>query len=192
MIKLFGPDRQLLGYEDQEWAVWVSGMDDVLPQPDLITALVTAGEQNAALCGGYDGHPHTPVAYAVVLHHGYAWAQSVEHQAGRDCGMRNCTDCGARRAPAPELKSLTADEWAMSLAAAGLEPGPAFAYRLASGPYEAAVHIATSTRIDTDARRELADGIQDAASGVIWRILGRLPVATLRRNADGSTSETAL
>ncbi|PWG13934.1 hypothetical protein DF268_08700 [Streptomyces sp. V2] len=95
MIKLFGPDRQLLGYEDQEWAVWVSGVNDVLPQPDLITALVTAAEQNAALCGGYDGHPFTPVAYAVVLHHGYAWTQSVEHQAGRDCGMRDCTDCGA-------------------------------------------------------------------------------------------------
>ena len=192
MIKLFGEDRIRPGYEDDEWAVWVIGPDDIHVQPTVEAALAVAADHNAIAAADYDGHPYAPVVHAVVLHHGYAWSASVEHQAGRDCGMKGCTDCGASRAPAPELKSLTADEWATSLASAGLESGPALAYRLASGPYEAAVHIATSDRIDTDARHELVDDIQHAVSGAVRRVLGCLPVATLQRHADGSTSNTNL
>jgi hypothetical protein len=73
VAKLFGPDRIRPGYPDQEWAVWITGMDDVLPQPDLTTALILAAEHNATAVAVNDGHPHTPVTHAVVLHHGYAW-----------------------------------------------------------------------------------------------------------------------
>lgn len=71
--QLWGPDAILIGYEDTEWSVWISGMDELLDQPDLDTALRVAAEMNAVGFAGYDGNPLTPVTYALVLHHGRAW-----------------------------------------------------------------------------------------------------------------------
>ena len=75
-------DRLRPGWDDDPWAVWVSGTDDVLPQPDLPTALVVAAEHNAMHCDLYDGDPNTPVCHAVVLHHGYAWTRRAQPAAG--------------------------------------------------------------------------------------------------------------
>lgn len=75
--QLWGPDAVLLGYEDTEWSVWISGMDELLDQPDLKTALAVAAEQNAAAFAGYDGHPYTPVTHALVLHRGRAWKRGI-------------------------------------------------------------------------------------------------------------------
>ncbi len=97
MIKLFGPDRTRPGWPDQEWAVWISGMDDITQQPNVEAALAYAADHNASACADYDGNPYTPVTYAVVLHHGYAWSASVEHRAGRDCGVKGCVHCGTDR-----------------------------------------------------------------------------------------------
>lgn len=108
MIKLFGPDRQRVGYDDQEWAVWISGMDDITQQPNVEAALAYAADHNASACADYDGNPYTPVTWAVVLHHGYAWSSSVEHRAGRDCGVKGCVHCGTDRNIT--LTSL-ADRW---------------------------------------------------------------------------------
>ena len=107
-LKLFGPDRVRPGYDDQEWAVWISGMDDVIVQPNVEAALAFANDHNASACADYDGSPYTPVTWAVVLHQGYAWSSSVEHRAGRDCGVKGCVHCGtdrniaARAAGSPE------------------------------------------------------------------------------------------
>jgi hypothetical protein len=94
---LFGPNRQLLGYEDQDWAVWISGMDDIHDQPTSEMALAFAAEFNAGAYADYDGSPYSPVIYAIVLRHGYAWAPSVDHRAGRDCGLETCIHCGTDR-----------------------------------------------------------------------------------------------
>ena len=86
-----------------------------------------------------------------------------------------------------DLKPLTTDEWAASLISAGLEPGPALGYRLANGPYEVAVHIATHDDLATDDRAELIQVLQKEISSAVHRVLGRLPVTTLHRYADGSS-----
>lgn len=71
---LFGPDRIRPGYPDTEWSVWITGMDDVLDQPDLTTALMVAAEHNATAVSIRDTSSDLdPVTHAVVLHHGYAW-----------------------------------------------------------------------------------------------------------------------
>jgi hypothetical protein len=72
-IVLFGPDRTLIGDESVEWSVWITGMDDVLPQPDKETALSVAAEFNATSVQVYDGSEFSPVTHAVVVHNGYAW-----------------------------------------------------------------------------------------------------------------------
>jgi hypothetical protein len=97
---LFGADRQRVGYEDQEWAVWILGMDDVHQKDTLNAALEFAAEHNAIfaelrLC---DSSRFSPVMYAVVLHWGYAWNQAVEHSFGLDCGHPDCGPCSADRA----------------------------------------------------------------------------------------------
>lgn len=97
MTKLFGPNRIRPGYEDQEWAVWITGMDDVTQQPTVEAALAYAADHNAVAASLYDGSPLNPVTYAVVLHHGYAWSADVEHCAGRDCGVKGCVHCGTDR-----------------------------------------------------------------------------------------------
>lgn len=68
-----GNTRWRPGSAADEWAVWIAGMDDVLPMPDLTTALMEAAERNAVACDIYTGHEFEPVMHAVVLHHGYAW-----------------------------------------------------------------------------------------------------------------------
>lgn len=97
MIKLFGPDRVRIGDPDTNWAVWISGMDDIHDQPTAEAALSYAADHNAVACADYDGNPYSPVTYAVVLHCGYAWSSSVEHRAGRDCGVSGCVHCGTDR-----------------------------------------------------------------------------------------------
>lgn len=108
MIKLFGPDRARIGDPDTNWAVWISGMDDIHDQPNAEAALAFAADHNASACADYDGNPYSPVTYAVVLHCGYAWSSHVEHRAGRDCGVQGCVHCGTDRNIA--LASL-ADRW---------------------------------------------------------------------------------
>lgn len=75
--QLWGPDAVLLGYESDEWSVWISGMDEILPQPDLDTALRVAAELNATAHAVYDGHPYTPVTHALVLYRGRAWQRNM-------------------------------------------------------------------------------------------------------------------
>lgn len=89
-----------------------------------------------------------------------------------------------------DLKPVSTDEWAATLISAGLEPGPALGYRLANGPYEVAVHIATHDGNSTDERNELVNELQKAISDTVHRVLGRLPVATYRRYTDGTTETT--
>lgn len=99
-FKLFGPDRNRLGYEDQEWAVWISGMDDINEADSAETALAVAAEHNATfaeLALGSDPSPYDPVLYAIVLRRGYAWSPAVEHRNGRDCGLVNCVHCSTDR-----------------------------------------------------------------------------------------------
>lgn len=94
---LFGETPIRPGYADQEWAVWITGMDDITEQPNAEAALLLAAEHNALSADMYDGDPNAPVSFAVVLRHGYAWSPSVEHRAGRDCGVRACVHCGTDR-----------------------------------------------------------------------------------------------
>ncbi|MDG9701722.1 hypothetical protein [Streptomyces sp. DH37] len=97
---LFGPDRTRLGYEDQEWAVWISGMDDIHQKDSAETALADAADYNATFAQMAlrdDRSEYDPVLYAVVLHRGYAWSPSVEHRNGRDCGLVRCVHCGTDR-----------------------------------------------------------------------------------------------
>ena len=94
---LFGPNRVLLGNEDQEWAVYLTGTGDLFEKPSIEQAAASAAEFNASAYATYDGHPMTPVTYALVLRNGYAWTQSTEHRAGRDCGLTDCVSCAAVR-----------------------------------------------------------------------------------------------
>jgi hypothetical protein len=104
---LFGPNPARPGWADTEWAVWISGSDDILDQPDVETALRAAAEYNAACCDQYDGDPLTPVMHAVVLHWGYAWTQQSEHAHHRDCGLQTCNPCATKRTAPTETPSGT-------------------------------------------------------------------------------------
>ncbi|MHC3427235.1 hypothetical protein [Streptomyces sp. DT18] len=97
---LFGEQRQLLGYESQEWAVWVSGTDDIHDRNTLGAALHLAAELNAgfAQMRFNSNSEYDPVMYAVVLHYGYAWAVDTEHALGLDCGVPACGEHEAQRA----------------------------------------------------------------------------------------------
>lgn len=103
---LFGADRQHVGYPDQEWAVWILGMDDVHQKDTLGEALEFAAEHNAifAELRLRDSSEFAPVMYAVVLHWGYAWNQAVEHSFGLDCGHPECGPCSFTRT-APKVAS---------------------------------------------------------------------------------------
>lgn len=85
---LFGENRTRLGYEDQEWSVWVSGLDDIHDKDTLADALELANELNATFAAIRlsDSSEFAPVGYAVVLRHGYAWTQATEHVRKLDCG----------------------------------------------------------------------------------------------------------
>ncbi|WP_411102502.1 hypothetical protein [Streptomyces sp. cmx-4-9] len=96
---LFGPNRQKVGYDDQEWSVWILGMDDLHDKSSLAEALEFAAEHNAifAELRLRDDSQYSPVMYAVVLHWGYAWNQAVEHSFGVDCGHPECGPCTVDR-----------------------------------------------------------------------------------------------
>ncbi|MGS2592080.1 hypothetical protein [Streptomyces hebeiensis] len=100
---LFGNQPTRLGYKDQEWSVWVSGMDEIYDMETLGGALNRANELNATFAQLHfnSTSEHDPVTYAVVLHHGYAWTVHTEHANGRDCGVPACAPCSTNR-PAPD------------------------------------------------------------------------------------------
>lgn len=98
--RLFGPNRQRVGYAEQEWAVWILGTDDIHDQNSLAEALEFAAENNAVFADLRlsNSSEYDPVLYAVVLRHGYAWNATVEHQLGNDCGHPDCGPCSFDRA----------------------------------------------------------------------------------------------
>lgn len=94
--QLFGPDRQRLGYEDQEWSVWVSGMDDIHNADTLPAALELANEVNATAARLRLNNRVDDPSYllgAVVLRWGYAWTADTEHRLGLKCGNPTCGPC---------------------------------------------------------------------------------------------------
>lgn len=111
-IHLFAEDRTRVGHADQEWAVWIPGMDDVRPQEDLTAALQFAAEHNASFAEMrlVESSEYAPVLHAVVLHHGYAWTQDTEHAHGLDCGMQWCGPCSFNRAAAYDRGEQTTNE----------------------------------------------------------------------------------
>lgn len=99
--KFFGPDRVQLGWPDTEWAVLLTGMEEIHDQPSAEMALMFAADHNAGAAESrtnHPGDPNMPVTHAVVLRHGYAWSADVEHRTGRDCGIEHCTHCDTGRA----------------------------------------------------------------------------------------------
>ncbi|MFJ1900448.1 hypothetical protein [Streptomyces sp. NPDC088115] len=99
---LFGENRTRLGYENQEWSVWASGMDDIHDRETLGGALNLANELNAtfAQLRFNSTSDLDPVMYAVVLHYGYAWTVDTEHAHGLDCGVPACGPCSTKRSAA--------------------------------------------------------------------------------------------
>lgn len=94
--QLFGPDRTRLGYEDQEWSVWVSGMDDIHNADTLAAALELANEFNATAAQLRLNNRVDDPSYllgAVVLRHGFAWTADTEHRPGLKCGVPTCGPC---------------------------------------------------------------------------------------------------
>lgn len=94
--QLFGPDRTRLGYEDQEWSVWVSGMDDIHNADSLGAALELANEFNATAAQLRFNSSTDDPSYllgAVVLRHGFAWTADTEHRLGLKCGVPTCGPC---------------------------------------------------------------------------------------------------
>jgi hypothetical protein len=94
---LFGPNRTRLGYEEQEWAVWVSGMDELHDADTLAAALVLANELNGTFAQlRHNADTLDDPSYvlgAVVLRHGYAWTADTEHRLGLKCGNPTCGPC---------------------------------------------------------------------------------------------------
>ncbi|GLW73674.1 hypothetical protein Kpho02_59730 [Kitasatospora phosalacinea] len=70
---LFAEEPLIVGDEAQEWALWLTGMDEIIPMPSLGEALIEAAEHNAVATDLDDGSPFNAVVHAVVLHHGVAW-----------------------------------------------------------------------------------------------------------------------
>lgn len=99
---LFGPDRKRLGYEDQEWAVWVSGMDEIHDVDTLPAALELANELNGTFAqlrhNATNVYDPSYTLGAIVLRHGYAWTKDTEHRLGLDCGAPDCGSCSVDRA----------------------------------------------------------------------------------------------
>jgi hypothetical protein len=94
---LFGPNRTRLGYEEQEWAVWVSGMDELHNADTLAAALELANELNGTFAQlKHNADKLDDPSYvlgAVVLRHGYAWTADTEHRLGLKCGNPTCGPC---------------------------------------------------------------------------------------------------
>ncbi|WP_329143593.1 hypothetical protein OIU91_06330 [Streptomyces sp. NBC_01456] len=96
-IRLFGPDRQMVGIPEIEWSVWILGMDDIHEQESLAHALQFAAEHNAMFADNRLHYDTRHTLHAVVLHHGFAWTQATEHALGVDCGHSDCGACGFGR-----------------------------------------------------------------------------------------------
>lgn len=97
---LFGSKRERVGYNDTTWTVWILGTDELHDHKTLADALEYAAEQNAIFADMRmrNSSENSPVLYAVVLHHGYAWTQATEHANGVDCGHPDCGNCSFDRA----------------------------------------------------------------------------------------------
>ncbi|WP_326700237.1 hypothetical protein OG909_24890 [Streptomyces sp. NBC_01754] len=106
---LFGENRTLVGHRDQEWSVWVSGMDDIHNRETLGGALNLANELNAIFADlrFRSDSKYSPVMHAVVLHHGYAWTVNTEHALGLDCGVPACEPCSLDRAEPSDKSAPT-------------------------------------------------------------------------------------
>jgi hypothetical protein len=87
----------------------------------------------------------------------------------------------------PDLKVVTPDEWAAMLISAGLEPGPTFGYRLATGPYEVGIHIATHDGLAADERTQLIEELRKEIGNAVRRVLKCLPVSEQRQYTDGTS-----
>ncbi|MFC8454557.1 hypothetical protein [Kitasatospora sp. NPDC057223] len=95
------PDQRLRpGTPTAEWELWLTGPNNLVPMPDLATALVSAAEHNALTVDLDDGSPLQPVTYAIVLHRGYAWRREGAARAGARvavpslCWTACCSVCG--------------------------------------------------------------------------------------------------
>ncbi|MDX3354713.1 hypothetical protein PV703_15645 [Streptomyces sp. ME01-24h] len=90
-----------------------------------------------------------------------------------------------------DLNPVTADEWAAAINKANLTPGPTFGYRLTTGGWELATHVAIADDIADDKRAELITALQDAISATLHQVLGRQPVIQQDNYADGTSRRTA-
>ncbi|MFF8775069.1 hypothetical protein [Kitasatospora sp. NPDC015120] len=76
-------DRLHPGTPDQAWELWLTGLDTLLPMPDLD-----------------DGSPLQPVTHALVLHHRYGWrpegaaCSEAGIAAPSLCWTAKCSVCG--------------------------------------------------------------------------------------------------
>ncbi|SFD13095.1 hypothetical protein [Streptomyces aidingensis] len=68
-------------------------------------------------------------------------------------------------------------EWAVNLGAAGLEPYRSIGYRVTTGGWAAAVHLAVDPGYPEEKRAELLAELTTAFSDVVHRVLGLAPVA---------------
>ncbi|MEV5414765.1 hypothetical protein [Streptomyces albogriseolus] len=90
------------------------------------------------------------------------------------------------------LKPVTADEWAKAIDTADLLAGPTFGYRLTTGGWEAAVHIATSGHLDEGVRDELITALQDSISETVRRVLGHTGEVRRHENYADGTARTRI
>ncbi|MFD7731877.1 hypothetical protein ACFV6F_16000 [Kitasatospora phosalacinea] len=79
---LFAEQPLVVGSESQEWALWLTAMDEIIPMPSLGEALIEAAEHNAVATDMDDGSPFNAVVHAVVLHHGTAWRRPRAARTG--------------------------------------------------------------------------------------------------------------
>ncbi|MFE2352374.1 hypothetical protein [Kitasatospora cineracea] len=79
---LFAEQPLVVGDESQEWALWLTAMDEIIPMPSLGEALIEAAEHNAVATDMDDGSPFNAVVHAVVLHHGKAWRRPRAARTG--------------------------------------------------------------------------------------------------------------
>lgn len=74
------------------------------------------------------------------------------------------------------LRSTSVEEWSAALATTRLQPGPTFAYRMADGSWNCAVHLAVSSELTGAAQTLLAAELQQAISDTVNRVLCLTPV----------------
>ncbi|MFJ5927599.1 hypothetical protein ACIQF6_33890 [Kitasatospora sp. NPDC092948] len=79
---LFAEQPAVVGDPSQDWALWLTGIEQIVPMPSLGEALIEATEHNAVAADMDDGSPCNAVVHAVVLHHGTAWRRPRSARAG--------------------------------------------------------------------------------------------------------------